>query len=947
MQRHTRSQKPTRGSKQKSGPVKAFLLSPFVKVSAALILIAAIAGGVVFTHYYNIYATIIDRRLSGEIFKDTAKIYATPFIVYPGQEIAPNGVILRLRRAGLEPRDRTPSEDSVYQFIPGDSGSSIIVSPDRLPDYRIDFNQTVIDGIQEMLTGFEVNQVELPAELVTNLFDDTREKRRLLEWEQLPPHLTDALVASEDQRFFRHFGIDLIRAGGAFMSTYVQDGNLQGASTLTMQLAGNFFLDRGDRTWSRKIPEIFMALILEQRLTKSEILTMYANEVYLGNRGSFAIHGFGEAAAAYFGKDISALTVSDAATLVGMLPAPSAYSPRRNMARAIERRDIVLDEMYALDMINTTQLAEARLADIQIAEMRVDASEAPYMVDYIRDQLLDDFSQEQLFNDGLKIYTTLDPDLQKAAVEAVAAGIANADAQLEAMGRGPSSGRPPVQASIIVLDPHTGAIKAMVGGRDYGNSQYNRITEAFRQPGSIFKPFVYATAFETAFDPVIDPVEEPDESATSILLDGFGFGLSSEPVQGVEEEVVVTEEETVVTRAEADAEAGAEENAGGEAEENAEDDTEIDERPVLTQAEYFSLRAAPADDETADGLLEEMDFIVLPDREELGTIGKASIITPMTTVMDEPTLFFYEEDKFYEPNNYKNVFFGMIPVREALQRSLNVPTVKIAERVGFDRIAELAHRVGLNADIRPYPSIALGSFEVTPIEMAGAYTALANEGVRVEPRAIRQVADRYGEVTKTYGLESEQVFRPELAYLMTNLLENVINRGTGAGVRARGFRLPAAGKTGTSRDGWFAGYTKDLLAIAWVGFDDNRELELEGSRSALPIWTAFMLAADALYPVREDEETAFFDPPGVEMVSIDADTLSLATPYCEIRYTQAFIFGTAPRAYCPIHSFSTGFILSETGTPSLANPGLSPATEIPGQVQTPPVEAATPAIFVR
>jgi membrane peptidoglycan carboxypeptidase len=932
MQRRVRSQKPTRASKQKSRPLKAFLLSPLVKISAALMVIGAIAGGVVFLHYYNIYATIIDRRLSGEVFKDTAKIYATPYIVYLGQQLTPNDVILRLRRAGLEPRDRTPSEDNVYQFIPGDSGSSIIVSPDRLPDYRLNFGGTLVDGIQGVLTGFSLNQVELPAELVTNLFDDTREKRRLLEWEQLPPHLTDALVASEDQRFFRHFGIDLIRAGGAFMSTYIRSEDLQGASTLTMQLAGNFFLDRGDRTWKRKLPEIFMALILEQRLTKSEILTMYANEVYIGNRGSFAIHGFGEAASAYFGKEISELTISDTATLVGMLPAPSAYSPRRNMELALERRDIVLNEMYELDMINTTQLAEARLTEIQVAEMRVDESEAPYMVDYIRNQLLDDFSQEELINDGLKIYTTLDPDLQKAAVEAVALGIANADAQLELMGRGPSSGRPPVQASIIVLDPHTGEIKAMVGGRDYGNSQYNRITEAFRQPGSIFKPFVYATAFETAFNPLIAPVEEPAESAAAILLDGFGFGLNSDLAEAAEVATVAEITEVIVD----------EETESTDIDEA----VETDERPVLTQAEYFMLREAPEDDETADGLLEEMDFIVLPDREELGSIGKASIITPLATVMDEPTLFFYEDDKFYEPNNYKSVFFGMIPVREALQRSLNVPTVKVAERVGFDRIAELAHRVGLNTDILPYPSIALGSFEVTPIEMAGAYTALANEGVRVEPRALRQVADKDGMITKTYALESEQVFRPELAYLMTNLLENVINRGTGAGVRARGFTLPAAGKTGTSRDGWFAGYTKDLLAIAWVGFDDNRELDLEGSRSALPIWTAFMLAADALYPVREDEETAFYDPPGVELVSIDADTLSLATPYCDNRFTQAFIFGTAPRTYCPIHSFSTGFILSETAAPASANPGLPSATEFPGPIQTPPIENATPATFV-
>jgi membrane peptidoglycan carboxypeptidase len=895
--------------KLNSTKAKAVLRSPWTKVSAALVLIVAIASGVVFMHYYNIYATIIDRRLSGDVFKDTAKIYATPYIVYADQQLSADGVILRLRRAGLEPRDETPSEDNTYQLLVEDARSSLIVSPVGRPDFRIDLEDSRVTRIQEVLTEFELPSVDLPPELVTNLFDATRTKRRLLEWEQLPPVLTDALVASEDQRFYRHFGIDLIRAMGVFISN-MRGGSLQGASTLTMQLAGSFFLDRQNRTWSRKAPEIFMALILEQRLSKSEILTMYANEIYLGHRGSFAIYGFGEAASAYFGKDVADLTLSEAATLVGLIPAPNRYSPLRNMERAVERRDIVLNEMHDLGMINMTLFSEASQSDIVLAEVRVDESEAPYMVDFVRDQLLSDFSEEELVSNGLSVYTTIDPDLQRAAVEAVAVGIAEVDAQLEALGRGTSSGRPPVQASLIALDPHTGEIKAMVGGRDYGASQYNRITEAFRQPGSIFKPFVYAAAFESAYDPLPVPEEEPEtfqESAdgllTSFLQDSFnvlGGSNTQEATASQEPEVAVNPEVAA-------------------------SDEEIDPRPRLTQAEYFRLREPREDDEAADGLLEEMDFIVLPDRDERGTIGRDSVVTPLTTVMDEPTLFFYEEEKFYEPNNYADVFYGLIPIREALQRSLNVPTVKVAERVGYDRVAELAHRVGLNADIQPYPSVALGSFEVTPIEMAGAYTALANEGVRVEPRAVTAVTDREGDIIQEYGLESEEVLRPELAYLMTHLLENVINRGTGAGVRSRGFNLPAAGKTGTSRDGWFAGYTKDLLAIAWVGFDDNRELDLEGSRSALPIWASFMMQADALYPVREDEDIDFVQHPGVELVSIDADTLSLATPYCPDRFTQAFIHGTAPVAYCPIHNFPTGFFLSDN-------------VEVPGS----PAQSSTP-----
>ena len=886
--------------KGKKKGIRAFLLSPYFKVLAALTLIASISGGMVFTHYYNIYATIIDRRLSGEVFKHTAKIYGTPYLVYPGQEISAGDILLRLRRAGLEETAGAPFEDLVYQIANDEERTSIIVSPRAGNDFRLEFKEGKIERVIEQRTGFEMLEAALPAELVTNMFDDTRTKRRLVEWEQIPPHLSDALTAAEDQRFFSHFGIDLIRAGGAFVATYVRGERLEGASTLTMQLAGSFFLNRRERTWNRKLPEIFIALLLEQRLEKSEILTMYANEIYLGNRGSFAINGFGEAAAAYFGKDVSDLTISEAATLVAIIPSPNAYSPWRHMDRAIERRDLVLDAMHRLDMIDATQLAEAKITELQLAEVELDASDAPYMIDFIREELLVDFAEEELINDRLHVYTTLDPDLQRAAVDAVAAGIVNVDAQLKVLEEQGvmDPDRPDVQAALIVLEPHTGEIRAMVGGRQYGSSQYNRITEAFRQPGSIFKPFVYAAAFETAWNPVID--EEPIEDD----LEG-GF---PDP-ETTEEELTPALTPTAFRQ-----------TRNREQDPEAEDpyaDLAVPPDPITMEDLFERIRELEEESETRDGLLtdlEDLELYQIPVREEPGTIRDATIVTPLTTVMDEPTIFVYEDEKYYRPNNYKDVFHGMVTVREGLQRSWNVPTVKVAARIGYERITELAQRVGLNADIRPYPSVALGAFEVTPIEMAGAYTAFANEGVRVEPRALKEILDDEDNVLKRYELESEEVLRPELAYLMTNLLQGVINHGTGAGVRARGFTLPAAGKTGTDSDGWFAGYTKNLLAIAWVGFDDNRELNLEGSRSALPIWTAFMLKADELYPVRDPENPAeieFFDPPGVEIATIDENTLSLATPYCDDSFVQAFIYGTAPRSYCPIHSFTNRFFLSE------------------------------------
>jgi penicillin-binding protein 1B len=243
----------------------------------------------------------------------------------------------------------------------------------------------------------------------------------------------------------------------------------------------------------------------------------------------------------------------------------------------------------------------------------------------------------------------------------------------------------------------------------------------------------------------------------------------------------------------------------------------------------------------------------------------------------------------------------MVTVRTALEHSLNVPTIKVAERIGYDRVAAMAKRLGLNAKIKPYPSIALGAFEVTPIEMAGAYTAFANEGRRMQPHALLRVTNG-GTTNKAYKYEPQEVMRPELAYLMTHLMEGVINSGTGAGVRSRGFTLPAAGKTGTSRDGWFAGYTKDLLVIAWVGYDDNRDLNLEGAKSGLPIWTEFMMKATALYPPRDPDNTSFAAPPGIDFVKVDADTMMLATPSCTNTIEDAFISGTAPAEYCAVHS---------------------------------------------
>jgi penicillin-binding protein 1B len=612
---------------------------------------------------------------------------------------------------------------------------------------------------------------------VTSLSDALRVKRRLVQFKDIPKVLVDAVTSGEDQGFFNHHGLAPVRIAGAFISNLQEGHRLQGGSTITQQLARNLFLTASP-TWQRKASEAFLALILELRLTKEQIFSMYSNEVYLGQRGSFAIHGFREGAIAVFGKELSELTLADAATLAGIIPAPNAYSPEEHPGRATARRNLILKTMLQNGAITPRDYEKARQTQLVPVALASDATDAPYFIDFIRASLLRDYSEEKLMNGGLDVYTTLDLDLQKAAVEAVAHGLEFVEKQLASRKKKTTGSRP--QAALIAVDPRTGAIKAMVGGTDYAASQVNRITDAFRQPGSVFKPFVYAAALETAYD-----------------------------------------------------------------------------APSL----------------------------------------ESEVITAVTAFLDAPGVF-PDGGSQYKPANYHNDYRGMVTVRTALEHSLNLATIRVAEQIGFGRVAALARRMGLNAKIKAYPSMAIGAFEVTPLELAGGYMAFANEGKRIEPHALLRVQDSAGLDLKTYNYPPRQVLRREIAYLMTRLMAGVIDHGTGTGVRTRGFKLPAAGKTGTSRDGWFVGYTKDLLVIAWVGFDDNRDLGLEGARSALPIWTEFMLKAYRSHPVPDMERMIFAAPPGIEILSIDADFAAPAAPLCQNTFEEAFIRGTAPAATC-------------------------------------------------
>jgi len=531
----------------------------------------------------------------------------------------------------------------------------------------------------------------------------------------------------------------------------------------------------------RKVAETMVALELEHRFTKAQIFELYANEIYLGNRGSFAIHGFGEASLAYFNKDVREVSLPEAAFLAGIIHAPNRYSTAdRRPERAIEARDRGLLSMTENGAISQQQSQDAKKIPLHIVGGGLEGSTAPYFVDMVKEHLLDRFSEADLLSQSFRVYTTLDPELQRAAVQAVDIGVKNVDAQLaRRYARWSKQGQPAPQAQvgIIVLDPHSGEIKALIGGRDYGQSQLNHVL-ARRQPGSAFKPFVYAAAFEGAVD------------------------------------------------------------------------------------------------------------------------GVQPIVTPATTIMDEPTTFDFD-GKEYTPNNYGEKFHGKVTLRDALTYSLNVATVKVAELVGYTRVTDMAHQFGLDPSIRATPSVALGAYEMTPLEIAGGYTILANEGVRAEPMYIRNVVNASGEPLEHNTIHTRRALDPRVAYLVTSMLEDVIDHGTGAIVRSRGFTAPAAGKTGTSRDGWFAGYTSNLLCIVWVGFDDNRDLGLSGASAPAPIWAEFMKRAIAL-PAYSDVQP-FVMPEGVIRVTIDPDTLQLATPECPITREEVYIHGTEPTEFCSVH----------------------------------------------
>ena len=760
-----------------------------------------VAGGV-FTYYYMKYARMIDARLSGNVLQNTTQIFSAPEHISAGQAWGPEDLTGYLTRVGYRP---IQDENAIGQFTVREN--TVDIRPSKLSYFAgsnalaVQFRGKSIRSIKPLSGGTDLDTAEIEPELITNLFDSAREKRRPVRYEDLPVMLVDAILSAEDKRFFEHGGFDFIRiAGAAWADLRHTSQHYQGASTITMQVARTFFLST-ERNWRRKVAEAMISVELEQRFNKQQIFELYANEVYLGNRGSFGIRGFSEASVAYFGKDLRQLTLPECAYLAGIIRAPNYYSSAdRHPERGVQARDRVLTQMLDNKYINEEDLKDAKTAPLKIIRTSTSGSEAPYFVDMVKDHLLDKYSESELLSENFRVYTTLDPALQRAAVAAIDAGMKNVDVLLakkyekwkrDQAKKGGNDAIPQAQVALVALDPRSGEIKAVIGGRDYGQSQLNHAL-ARRQPGSVFKPFVYAAALDNAVD------------------------------------------------------------------------------------------------------------------------GVQPIVTPATTIDDEPTTFEFD-GKEYTPNNYGERFMGRVTVRDALTNSLNVATVKVAELIGYGRVVQVARKMGLGTNIQPTPAVALGAYEMTPIDVAAAYTTFATMGTRAEPQFLHVVVNADGTPLEKFTPQTHLALDPRVAFLVDSLLKDVLNKGTGAGVRARGFTLPAAGKTGTSRDGWFAGFTSNLLCVIWVGFDDNRDIGLTGGAVAAPIWADFMTRATSLAQYRDVKD--FTMPDGVQSVVIDPDTLELATPNCPTTREEVYVAGSAPTVFCEVHGghnlfTTTGSILS-------------------------------------
>ena len=770
------------GNGRGSAEASRLLHSRTLRIALVTFLGILVVCCAVFGYFYYHYQRVVDDRIAaGPIFASVSQIYAAPREVRDGQKLSAEAIAADLRRAGYN----TNPKMGTYQL----NGDNIFIKPGSDSYHNTDgATINTSEGTVQSITaenGATLSAYELEPQLITALSEDkNRTKRRLVTYDEIPQQMVQSVVAIEDRDFFQHGGVNYLRIAKCAFADLVSHRKTCGGSTLTQQLAKNLFLSPEKRI-KRKMIEILITFQLEHRFTKKQIFEMYANEMNLGHRGSYEINGFGEASQAFFGKDLSQLDLAQCATLAGLLQNPSYRNPYRHPERAMERRNIVLDSMVETNAITAGQAQRAKAEPLRLAPPNIDASEAPYFVDLVHDQLVQRIGDQDLSHENLRIYTSLDPELEQAASAAVEIGMKNVDEIVRKQHKTPKGEAPtPItypQVALIAINPHTGQILALVGGRNYGVSQLNHAV-AKRPTGSIFKPFVYAAAYNSSLNNM--------------------------------------------------------------------------------------------------------------------SLGDGGVFTALTRLQDEPTTFTYDNGRqTYTPNNFKSDFRGEVTAAYALAHSLNNATIQLGQMVGFDNVAALGRAAGVTS-ARGTPSVSIGAYDATPIDMAGAYTIFANNGVHLNPWMLASVRNTNGDIVSDFSSEGKQVLDPRVAYLTQSLLEGALNYGTASGaVRGHGFSAPAAGKTGTSHDAWFAGYTSNLICIVWVGNDDYTDIKIEGAHAAAPIWTEFMKRA-ILLPQYSDVKP-FSPPDGVTVAHVDKASGRLVDATCtNDSLYMAFLDGTAPVNSC-------------------------------------------------
>ena len=717
------------------GRVFRLVFNPLTILLSILLIFGAV---LTFAYFWSEYSEKVDSLLRGDVFTQNAGVYSAPKILKEGEGISQEELVDYLKSAGYieknqqadENRSRYKIEDNLVKIEPGSTG--IIDDKKTFPALQVKFGKQGkgIASITDLDAKKDVNQTKLEPKVLSSITAERDGRRKTVAFTDIPEHLKKAILVTEDRAFFEHYGVNFRGIARALWRRYEGNDNSpiarQGGSSITQQLVKNLLLS-DEYTLERKAKEAMMSLILETRLSKEEIFTLYANQIYLGQQAGVSIYGVGEAASTYFGKDVTALSLSEAAMLAGIIRSPNRYNPYKNPDKTTERRNQVLESMLQAGVVSSKEFEEAKAAKLTLYQVtsKKDLQGMPYFSQYVVEQLPKVIPDPEALQ-HLRIFTTIDPDLQKAAYYAVVNRLEKLDKYF------PKKQKGTLQAALIAIRPKTGEIVAMVGGRNYLENQFNRATDAMRQPGSVFKPFVYAAAINSAYD-------------------------------------------------------------------------------------------------------------------------TGRVFTAATTFMDEKKTFTFNNES-YSPNNYGDVFSNQeTTLRDALVKSKNTITVDLAMQLNIGKVMALANKAGFPKVERAFPSMALGTAEATPLQVATGYSVFANLGDKVSPIAINRITTGEGKTVTVPVAEKKNVLKPDVAYILNDIMKDIINRGTAVDAQAWGFKnvagkLGYAGKTGTSRDGWFAGFTPELVCVVYVGFDENDELGMKGGDSALPIWADFMRQALNLHP---------------------------------------------------------------------------------------------------